>query len=100
MRLATFDIFDTTLIRLCGSPDVIFDLVARKLWPSDEALRTAFLNRRRQAAHTAGSDASLSDIYGCFAADEFAPLSIEVLMNEELDTERRMLTVKEIWLGN
>lgn len=96
MRLATFDIFDTTLIRQCGSPDVIFDLVARKLWPSDEALRTAFLNRRRQAAHTAGSDASLSDIYGCFAADEFAPLSIEVLMNEELDTERRMLTVNPV----
>jgi len=42
MRLATFDIFDTTLVRICGVPDAIFGLMAMELWPDSESSRTAF----------------------------------------------------------
>ena len=37
MKLASFDIFDTTLIRKCGKPENIFYLLAHKLYPNDKA---------------------------------------------------------------
>ena len=39
MKLASFDIFDTTLIRKCGKPGNIFYILAHKLYPSDKAKR-------------------------------------------------------------
>lgn len=35
MKLATFDIFDTTLLRKCGSPEVVQPIVAHRLFPTD-----------------------------------------------------------------
>ncbi len=92
MLLATFDIFDTALLRICGRPEAVFELMAQRLWPDDESLRTAFLNRRRQAGASAGPDASVSDIYSLFGEYEFSPLSRKDLLQAELDEESRMLT--------
>ena len=43
MKLASFDIFDTTLIRQCGQPEMIFYLLAQHLYPNDKAKRDDFL---------------------------------------------------------
>lgn len=32
MKLASFDIFDTTLVRKCGSPDNIFYLLSKRIY--------------------------------------------------------------------
>ncbi len=68
MKLASFDIFDTTLIRKCGKPENIFFLVAQKLFPNDKALREEFLLWRQSAETKArqrigGKEPSLDDIY-------------------------------------
>lgn len=91
MRLATFDIFDTTLLRTCGVPGAIFALMAQKLWPEDEAMRTAFIIRRRQVASESGINASLTDIYSRIAENEFTPYTRQTLLQTELDTEGEML---------
>lgn len=49
MKLASFDIFDTTLIRQCGQPEMIFYLLAQHLYPNDKAKRDDFLLWRKQA---------------------------------------------------
>ena len=49
MKLASFDIFDTTLIRKCGAPVNIFYLLARRLFPDNEVRVTAFIAWRKQA---------------------------------------------------
>ena len=42
MKLASFDIFDTTLLRSCGKPEAVFHLLAERLFPNDKDLREAF----------------------------------------------------------
>ena len=96
MRLATFDIFDTTLVRICGVPDAIFGLMAMELWPDSESSRTAFINRRRQVAAEAGVNASLTDIYSKIGETEFAPYGQEILQKTELKIESRMLIANPV----
>ncbi len=67
MKLASFDIFDTVLIRKCGLPENIFYLLAHRLYPEDAALREDFLLWRKGAEARAqkrkSADVSLADIY-------------------------------------
>lgn len=49
MKLATFDIFDTTLIRLCGTPDLVFELLGRRLYPDNKDKQEVFINWRMNA---------------------------------------------------
>ncbi len=68
MKLASFDIFDTTLIRKCGLPENIFYLLAYRLYPEDIALREEFLLWRQTAEVNAqkrnqGKEVTLDDIY-------------------------------------
>ena len=72
MKLASFDIFDTTLIRKCGKPGNIFYILAHKLYPGDKAKREDFLLWRKGAESEArrrnpGKDVTIEDIY---ASDE------------------------------
>lgn len=53
MKLVSFDIFDTVLIRKCGLPENIFYLLANRLYLDNRALREAFLLWRRQAEQQA-----------------------------------------------
>lgn len=43
IKLVSFDIFDTVLIRRCGKPDNIFLLLAMFLFPDDVAKQEALL---------------------------------------------------------
>ena len=96
MKLATFDIFDTTLVRKCGQPGVVPHLVALRLWPDDDMARCEFLNARRQAASGKGADCTLADIY---AADGLCTLpdhSAKKIMHEEMAVEAEMLTANNL----
>lgn len=49
MKLASFDIFDTTLIRKCGVPENIFYLLSKYLYPENPILQNSFFLWRREA---------------------------------------------------
>ena len=53
MKLASFDIFDTVLLRTCGKPDNVFYLLAKVLYPTDHCMQKAFLMWRQQAENLA-----------------------------------------------
>ena len=46
MKLVSFDIFDTTLIRKCGIPNNVFYILSKKLFPDSFALQKDFYNWR------------------------------------------------------
>ncbi len=48
MKLASFDIFDTTLIRRCGKPENIFYLMAERLYPNDKVAQDGFVEWRKR----------------------------------------------------
>ena len=49
MRLASFDIFDTTLLRRCGRPEAVWNALAENLFPEEIDLQEAFAVWRKNA---------------------------------------------------
>lgn len=93
MKLVTFDIFDTTLIRRCGVPEGVFHLLAEKLWPGESIRHIEYMNLRCQAAARCGTDATLEDIYSQEGFSLFPEYSSSRIMAAELAVESEMLTV-------
>ena len=91
MKLATFDIFDTALIRKCGTPDIIPHIVASRLWPDDEMAQCEFVNARRQAASAAASNSTIAELYSTEYLCSLPGYSAEEIMHEELETEADLL---------
>lgn len=57
MKLVSFDIFDTTLVRKCGAPENIFYLLANRIFGSSDkcaAYRNSFFLWRRKAEGRSG----------------------------------------------
>ncbi len=86
MKLASFDIFDTTLIRRCGRPEGVFELLALRLYPDDQGAREAFVQWRksRVGGHT------IKEIYEDAEAD-FPEYTSAQLVEAELGMEAEML---------
>lgn len=89
MILASFDIFDTTLIRKCGKPENVFYILAHKLYPTDKAKREDFLLWRKGAESEArrrmpGKDVTIDDIYSSNELKGFDEYS----KNELIETEK------------
>lgn len=96
MTLASFDIFDTVLLRKCGKPANIFYLLAHKLYPDDEAKKVAFIQWRRQAegrvAHLIkGRETSIADIYTDAGVAQFDDYTHAQLIEAEKETESENL---------
>jgi predicted HAD superfamily hydrolase len=95
MRLASFDIFDTTLLRRCGTPDTIFQLMAQRLFPEELDLRQGFIRWRRGAESSLPSDkravATLQDIYSSLDAFFLKIHPLEYYLQVEKDVERENL---------
>ena len=88
MKLASFDIFDTTLIRKCGNPGNIFYILAHKLYPSDKAKRDDFLLWRKGAESEArkrapGKDVTIEEIYNSEEIAGFAEYTSAQLIEAE-----------------
>ena len=96
MKLASFDIFDTTLIRKCGKPGNIFYILAHKLYPSDKAKREDFLLWRKGAESDArrsnpGKDVTIEDIYSSEELKGFDEYTIAQLIEAEKSIEAEQL---------
>lgn len=96
MKLASFDIFDTILIRKCGQPENVFYLLAHRLYPSDAAMREAFLLWRRQAERVAraampGKELTLHDIYTQVEKQGFVGYTPAELLAAEKSVEAEQL---------
>lgn len=96
MKLASFDIFDTTLIRKCGKPENIFYLLAHKLYPSDKAKREDFFLWRKRAESEArrkapGKDVTIDDIYNSEELKGFDEYSKKELIEAEKSVEAGQL---------
>ena len=68
MKLASFDIFDTTLIRRCGKPENIFYLMAERLYPDDKVAQDSFVEWRKRypgelQRQIKGREVMLEEIY-------------------------------------
>ena len=89
MRLASFDIFDTTLLRRCGKPEAVWQLLGKRLFPNDHDLCEAFVAWRKRA-----KGETLKDIYAHLdsAFPVFARKNIEEMMMAEEAVETEVLT--------
>lgn len=102
MKIASFDIFDTTLIRKCGKPQNIFYLLAQKLFCHNAKLQKEFviwrLNIESKISFQTKCEIMLNDIYNNFPEDKFG-YSGAFAMESELQVERDNLvansTIKE-----
>lgn len=93
MKLASFDIFDTTLFRKCGKPESIFLLTAQRLYPTNKAQREAFYIWRRrksrcQCSSLVDKEETLEDMYSDSYLKGFPEYTPLQLMNAELLTEQ------------
>lgn len=90
MKLATFDIFDTALLRRCGRPEEVWKQLANRLFAEERDLVDAFIAWRQRAKGD-----TLSEIYA--GIDEayvtFSGRSREELMQAEREEERSSLIV-------
>lgn len=98
MKLASFDIFDTTLIRKCGNPVNIFYILAHRLYPSDKAKRDDFLLWRKEAESEArrsnpGKDVTIEDIYTSDELQGFDEYTPAQLVEAEKNVESENLIV-------
>lgn len=96
MKLVSFDIFDTVLIRKCGLPENIFYLLADRLYSDNRALREAFLLWRRQAEQQARhrlpkTDVSLAQIYNDDSLSGFTDYTPQQMMDAEIQVESENL---------
>ena len=103
MKLASFDIFDTVLIRKCGVPENLFYLLAHRLYPENRALREAFLLWRRTAPQKLEPqpgkiEVSLEELYAHAAAAGFTQYSTEEFVAGELELEAGNLTANAVML--
>ena len=94
----SFDIFDTCLVRKCGSSDNIFCIWAdRALGKVDRSYLKDLINSRLNAEKTARrnsgkEDVSLDDIYRNLSLESFPNLSKPALKRLELEVERENLS--------
>ena len=97
MNLASFDIFDTVLIRKCGKPANIFYLLAQKLYPGDKDKREKFATWRREAeeraaSHIKGRETTIGDIYTAEGVTMFHDYTPAQLIEAEKEVEAESLT--------
>ena len=88
MKLASFDIFDTTLLRRCGKPAAVFHILAERLFSQDKDLREAFVAWRKR---TKGN--TLKEKYDKIdsAFLTFAQKNHEEMMQAEEEAEKDVL---------
>lgn len=95
MNLASFDIFDTVLIRKCGKPENVFPLIAESLFPEDTAMQQEYVQwrvYRNEVMARTNPNYILEDIYDTDAIDSFRPYTRQQLIDREERKEQEMLT--------
>ena len=97
MKLASFDIFDTTLIRKCGQPQNIFYLLATRLYPHSHEKRDKFFEWRKSAElliapEIRKREITIQDIYTGEGLNDFKEYTTKELIEAEKTVESENLT--------
>jgi len=96
----SFDIFDTCLVRKCGEPNCVFDLLAERAFikPVPKDIKRSFVAARIAAGiNSWTADQKLSDIYDSLGFEYPSLLQKQQLITLEQDIEREILCpVQEI----
>lgn len=96
MELASFDIFDTILIRKSGKPDNIFYLLANRLYPTNITKRESFFIWRKKAESENlinDRETNLNDIYSNKTLDIYNEYTPQQIQNIEKQIEAENLIV-------
>lgn len=91
----SFDIFDTCLVRKCGAPENVFDILSYKAFKHSvpESVRQAFVVERKNAEIKAFNNfLSLEQIYAAFSLAHIDLRSKNELIKLELETEMQVLS--------
>lgn len=101
LKLASFDIFDTTLIRKAGAPENIFYILSKALYPDNEAYQTDFFLWRKRAEKEAVDKSqkhhlTLEEIYsfGGFHSPSNIPQEQATALEYELEKENLIANAK------
>ena len=93
--VVSFDIFDTCLVRKCGTPENFLDVLSHNVFSEvvSEDVRQKFVFERRKAGYRSFSDdrATIADIYRNLDFSHPLLFSKEKLVEIELECERSML---------
>lgn len=94
MKVSSFDIFDTCLIRKCGTPELLADVLSLRAFKGkvDEMVRQEFVAARlmtERSIHQAST--TLEDIWRTFSWEHPMLKSKHELLHLELETEHEML---------
>lgn len=97
MKLASFDIFDTTLIRKCGKSENIFYILAKQLFGGDESKTIAFVAWRKRAEQEAclktnTENVNLDQIYGGFEELGFGVTGKSAIFMERKVEKENLIT--------
>ncbi len=97
MRIVSFDVFDTVLLRKCGRPENIYYILAKRLFPSRTDLQDDFYRWRLTAEATAerkyNRHVCIEEIYSCLDYDNYPLMKGKDLIKVELDVERENLII-------
>lgn len=96
MNLASFDIFDTCIIRKCGLANNIFFLLSRKLYPDSKAKQECFFEWRVEAENIVRLKKvmpypTLDDIYSIYPSERFSEYDCQYVKKSELEIEWKNL---------
>lgn len=92
--LASFDIFDTVLIRKCGVPENVYWITAHRLFPGNIDLQFKFVSWRSSVSYRFpyNKNYSIDDIYDNRCDNLFGDYSSDFLKKTEIAVESDMLT--------
>lgn len=91
----SFDIFDTCLVRKCGTTSAFFDILASRVFDNDvsASVRLEFISNRKEAENrcSVNPQSTIKDIYDVFDFCYSGLHTNELLVRDEISLEEEML---------
>lgn len=96
IKVVSFDVFDTCLMRSCGTPSGFFDVLSYKVFTEDvdESVRQSFVSSRRKAEQDAcrvKQAPSIYEIYNELSFDHPKLKQKALIIDEEMNLEKEVL---------
>ncbi|MBP5547907.1 MAG: hypothetical protein J6X58_03320 [Bacteroidales bacterium] len=96
MKYHSFDIFDTCLLRTCGTPENFFDILSLRVFnqPVSENERQGFIIARKNAEYKSyinNNKTNIYDIYDCFSYDNPYIIPKSEILEKEIALEREVI---------
>lgn len=93
IKIYSFDVFDTCLVRTCGTPDNLFKILSHKVFTKDVPFfdRQLFVLARREAENKASTEKknyNIYDVYKNFKYNHPLLFPISDIIRIEIETEK------------